>query len=246
MTISVPSLERLDRLPAAERGLTIADFLVPIMVGERMSVRLRHVLLVAAGALLIALCARITIVQAGQTIPLVADFRIQLATTPVPITGQTFAVLLVGGALGFRRGVLAVLLYLALGLFLPVYAGGASGLSTIVGRSDGGLVLGATGGYLLGFILAAAITGRLAELGWDRHIGGATAAMLIGNVLVYVVGVPWLALALPPDVAGGDRLATAIALGLAPFVVVDLLKLVLAAAAFPFAWWIVGRRPGER
>jgi biotin transport system substrate-specific component len=246
VTISVPSLERLDRLPAAERGLTIADFLVPIMVGERMSVRLRHVLLVAAGALLIALCARITIVQAGQTIPLVADFRIQLATTPVPITGQTFAVLLVGGALGFRRGVLAVLLYLALGLFLPVYAGGASGLSTIVGRSDGSLVLGATGGYLLGFILAAAITGRLAELGWDRHIGGATAAMLIGNVLVYVVGVPWLALALPPDVAGGDRLGTAIALGLAPFVVVDLLKLLLAAAAFPFAWWIVGRRPGER
>ena len=146
MTISVPSLERLDRLPAAERGLTIADFLVPIMVGERMSVRLRHILLVAAGALLIALCARITIVQAGQTIPLVADFRIQLATTPVPITGQTFAVLLVGGALGFRRGALAVLLYLALGLFLPVYAGGASGLSTIVGRGDGSLVLGTTGG----------------------------------------------------------------------------------------------------
>ncbi len=245
MTISVPSLERLDRLPAAERGLTIADFLVPIRVGERMSTRLRHMVLVVCGALLIALCARITIVQVGQTIPIIADYRIQLAVTPVPITGQTFAVLLVGGALGFRRGVLAVLLYLALGLFLPVYAGGASGLSTIVGRSDGTVVLGLTGGYLLGFVLASAITGRLAELGWDRHLGGATAAMLIGNVAVYVVAIPWLALALPADVAGGHRLETAVALGLAPFVIVDLVKLLLAAAAFPTAWWIVGRRPGE-
>lgn len=246
MTLSVPSLERLDRLPAAERGLTIADFLVPIRVGERMSTRLRHILLVVSGALLIALCARITLVQAGQSIPLAADFRIQLASTPVPITGQTFAVLLVGGALGFRRGMLAVLFYLAMGLFLPVYAGGASGLATIVGRSDGAIVLGPTGGYLLGFILAAAVTGRLAELGWDRHIGGATAAMLIGNVLIYVIGVPWLAMALPASATGGAPLATAIALGLAPFVVLDLLKLLLAAGAFPFAWWLVGRRPGER
>ena len=246
MSLSVPSLERLDRLPAAERGLTIADFLVPIRIGERMSARLRHILLVVSGALLIALCARITLVQAGQTIPLVAGFRIELATTPVPITGQTFAVLLVGGALGFRRGLLAVLLYLVMGLALPVYAGGASGLATIVGRGESGIVLGPTGGYLLGFILAAAVTGRLAELGWDRHLGGATAAMLIGNVLVYVVGVPWLAMALPQSVTDGHALATAIALGLAPFVVVDLLKLLLAAGAFPFAWWLVGRRPGER
>jgi biotin transport system substrate-specific component len=247
VTISVPSLDRLDRLPAAERGLTIADFLVPVRVGERMGVGLRHALLVTLGALFIALCAQITIVQVGQTIPLVADFRIQLAVTPVPITGQTFAVLLVGGALGFRRGMLAVLLYLVAGLFLPVYAGGTSGIATIISRGDtGGLVLGLTGGYLLGFILAAAVTGRLAELGWDRHIGGATAAMLIGNVFIYVIGVPWLALALPASVAAGHRLETAIALGLAPFVVVDLLKLLLAAAVFPAAWWLVGRRPGER
>jgi biotin transport system substrate-specific component len=247
VTISVPSLERLDRLPAAERGLTIADFLVPIRIGERMSVRLRHALLVTLGALLIALCAQLTIVQAGQTIPLIADFRVQLAITPVPITGQTFAVLLVGGALGFRRGVLAVLLYLVAGLFLPVYAGGTSGIATLVSRGDtGGLVLGLTGGYLLGFILAAAVTGRLAELGWDRHIGGATAAMFIGNVTIYAIGVPWLALALPASMADGNRLATAVALGLTPFVIVDLIKLLLAAAAFPAAWWLVGRRPGER
>ncbi len=245
MTISVPSLRRLDRLPAAERGLTIADFLVPIRVGERMSSRARHVLLVVTGAVLIALSARITVVEAGQTIPLIADFQVRLATTPVPITGQTFAVLLVGGALGFRRGLLAVLLYLALGLLLPVYAGGASGLSTIVGRSDGGIVFGLTGGYLIGFLLAAAVTGRLAELGWDRHLGGATAAMLIGNVVIYLVAIPWLALALPASMVSGGRLEAAVALGLAPFVIVDLVKLLLAAAAFPFAWWVVGRRPEE-
>ncbi|HYM83157.1 MAG TPA: biotin transporter BioY [Candidatus Dormibacteraeota bacterium] len=246
MTISVPSLERLDRLPAAERGLTIADFLVPIRIGERMSSRLRHILLIAAGALLIAVCAQITIIQQGQTVPLIADFRIRLADSPVPITGQTFAVLLTGGALGFRRGVLAVLLYLVAGLFLPVYAAGHSGLATIIGRGDGGIVLGTTGGYLLGFILAAAVTGRLAELGWDRHLGGATAAMLIGNVLVYVIGVPWLAAALPASVTAGHPLETAIALGLTPFVIFDLVKLLLAAGSFPFAWWVVGRRPDER
>jgi biotin transport system substrate-specific component len=247
VTISVPSLERLDRLPAAERGLTIGDFLVPIRIGERMSSRLRHIVLIVAGAVLIALCAQITLVQTGQTIPLIADFRVRLADSPVPITGQTFAVLLVGGALGFRRGVLAVLLYLVAGLFLPVYAAGHSGLATILGRdASGTLVLGTTGGYLLGFVLAAAITGRLAELGWDRRLGGATAAMLIGNVLVYVVGIPWLALALPAQLAAGHRLETAVALGLAPFVIVDLVKLLLAAASFPFAWWVVGRRPEER
>lgn len=240
VSISVPSL---NRLPAAERGITIADFLVPIRVGERMGVRVRHTALIIAGALVIALCAQLTIIQQGQSIPVFADFRLRLADSPVPITGQTFAVLLVGGALGFRRGFLSVLLYLALGLFLPVYAGGSSGLDTFVSRADGAVVFGATGGYLLGFVLAAAVTGRLAELGWDRRIGGALGAMVIGNLLIYAVGVPWLAVALPGD---ADPLGTAVALGMTPFLLVDLLKLVLAAAAFPFAWWVVGRRPEER
>jgi ABC-type antimicrobial peptide transport system permease subunit len=87
---------------------------------------------------------------------LIADYRIRLATTPVPITGQTFGVLLVGGALGLRRGFLAVALYLALGLFLPFYAEGKSGLDEFVMRNvDGSLVYGASAGYLLGFLLAA-------------------------------------------------------------------------------------------
>jgi biotin transport system substrate-specific component len=202
--------------------------------------------LIVVGALFIALTAQITIVQDGQTIPLIADYWIRLATTPVPITGQTFGVLLVGGALGMRRGFLAVALYLALGLFLPFYATGASGLDTYVMRNlDGSLVFGPSAGYLLGFLLAAIVTGRLAEIGWDRNIVGAVAAMLIGNVTIYLVGVPWIAfLVVPPELAA-QRWETAAAWGLTPFVIVDAMKLVLAAIAFPAAWWLVGRRAGE-
>lgn len=242
----ISAAPRLNRLPAEERGLTIADFLLPIRVGERMGTRLRNLALIAVGALLIAVCAQITIVQQGQTIPLIAEYRLQLASSPIPITGQTFAVLLVGGALGLRRGFLAVSLYLVLGLVLPFYAGGASGIDTFVTRSDVGTVIfGSSAGYLLGFLLAAVVTGRLAEIGWDRNIFGAVAAMLIGNVVIYLVGVPWLALlALPPEFAA-SRWQTAAAFGLTPFVIVDAIKLVLAAIAFPAAWWIVGRRAGE-
>ncbi len=220
MTIPFPSL---DRLPAAERGITIGDFLVPIQVGERMSSRARHVALIVAGALLVALAA-----------------QIQIPTQPVPVTGQTLAVLLVGGALGARRGFLSLSLYVVLGFFLPVYAGGDRGIATIASISDGHLALGATGGYLIGFVLAATVVGKLAELGWDRRLAGAFAAMFIGNLLIYAVGVPWLMLSL--DMTVGQ----AIDAGFTPFILGDLLKLFLAAMLFPAAWWVVGRRPGER
>lgn len=242
MTIVHP---RMSRVPVDQRGITLGDFLVPIRLGERVGSRVRHIALIVAGAALMALCAQLTIVQAGQTIPLIADFRITLASSPVPITGQTFAVLLVGGALGLRRGVLSVGLYLLLGLGLPFYAQASSGLDTFVSRgADGSFVFGATGGYLIGFLLAGAVTGRLAELGWDRHIFGAVAAMLIGNVVIYLVGIPWLAMALPADFAA-SRLESAIAFGLTPFLIVDAIKLLLAAAAFRAAWWVLGRRPDE-
>jgi biotin transport system substrate-specific component len=232
--------ERLNRLPAAERGITIGDFLVPIAVGERLSTRARHIALVVAGAVLIALTANIQLVLAGQTVILPGDIRVTLPTSPVPITAQTFSVLLVGGALGFRRGLLAVALYLVAGLLLPVYAGGNSGLDTYLGLEDGRWILGVRGGYLLGFLLAGGLVGRLAELGWDRHVGGAVGAMLVGNLAIYLVGIPWLM------AAAGFDFGTAIAKGLAPFVFGDLLKLALAGIAFPVAWWIVGRRTGER
>jgi biotin transport system substrate-specific component len=232
MTIALP---RLNRLPAAERGITIADFLVPIRVGERISSRARHAALVIAGAVIVALAAQVEIIQQGQTIPLIADYRLQLANTPVPITGQTFGVLLVGGALGLRRGALALLLYLALGLVLPVYAGGASGVDQFASLDDGRLILGVTGGYLIGFVFAAALTGWLAELGWDRRLLGSVGAMVLASIAVYVLGVAWLMAALDVD------LATGLALGVTPFLIVDALKLIAAAVLFPAA----SRRPNR-
>jgi biotin transport system substrate-specific component len=216
---------RLNRLPAAERGITIGDFLVPIPIGERISVRARHLALIVAGALLMALSANVSIPVPG---------------TPVPITGQTFSVLLVGGALGARRGILATLLYLVLGLFLPVYADHKQGVAIIGSVQEGRVVLGATGGYLIGFVAAAGVVGRLAELGWDRRFGGALAAMALGNLVIYVFGVPWLM------AATGWDLQKALNLGVAPFLLGDLIKLVLAAGLFPIAWWVVGRGGDER
>jgi biotin transport system substrate-specific component len=215
---------RLTRVPALERGITIGDFLVPVAVAERIGSRLRHVALVVAGALLIALSA---------------NYSITLAFTPVPISGQTFAVLLVGGALGYRRGLLATLLYLGMGLVLPVYAQHRSGIDVIGTVKDGHFVLGATGGYLLGFVLAAGLVGRLAELGWDRKIGGALGAMFLGNLVIYAIGLPWLMAATGMDVRA------AIAAGLTPFLIGDAVKLLLAAGLFPVAWWVVGRRPDD-
>lgn len=222
MTIALP---RLDRTTAEQRGITIADFLVPIRVGERLSSRARHVALIVAGALLISLTANLWVPIPGS---------------PVPLTGQTFSVLLVGGALGLRRGLLATALYLVIGFFLPVYAQQTSGVERIAVFDGGTLMLGATGGYLIGFVLAAALVGRLAELGWDRHIGGAVGAMAIGNVLIYAIALPWLM------AATGFTPEEAVARGLTPFILTDVIKLGLAAAVFPLAWWVVGRRPGER
>ena len=212
----ISATPRLNRLPADERGITIADFLVPIRLGERMGSRVRHVALIVLGALLIYLTARIAFPVPGS---------------PVPVTGQTFGVLLVGGALGFRRGVASVALYVLIGLIgLPFFAEGKGGVNVI---------LGASGGYIVGFVLAAAIVGRLAELGWDRRIIGAIGAMIIGEIAIYAVGVPWLMAVAHLDLANGLKQ------GLTPFIVGDALKLILAAAAFPVAWWVVGRRPGE-
>ena len=214
MTLAIP---RLDRSTSADRGLTIADFLVPIRLGERLNTRVRDVALVVAGALLIYLTARIVIPVPGS---------------PVPITGQTFGVLLVGGALGLRRGLIAVSLYVMLGVVgLPFFAEGKGGLSVI---------WGATGGYLIGFIVAGAVVGRLAELSWDRKIGGALGAMLVGSAVIYAIGLPWL------KVVTGWTIAETIDKGLMPFLVGDAIKLVLAAVLFPAAWWVVGRRPEDR
>ena len=212
MTIALP---RLDRSTAAERGITLADFLVPIRVGERLGTRVRHIALVVAGTLFVSLCA-----------------QVYIPTLPVPFTGQTFGVLLVGGALGFRRGLVALLLYLAIGAIgVPVYAQGRSGLDVIQG---------VTGGYLVGFVVAAGLVGRLAELGWDRRIGGALAMMAIGTAVIYAIGVPWL------KVAAGMSWTDAVAGGMTKFLIWDAAKLAVAAGIFPLSWWLIGRRPDDR
>jgi len=212
MTLAMP---RLTRVPADQRGITIGDFLVPIRVGESLSSRSRHLVLVLAGVLLVALCA-----------------QIYIPTTPVPFTGQTFGVLLVGASLGFRRAAASLAIYLAIGAIgVPIYSEGRGGIDVITG---------ATGGYLVGFVLAAALVGRLAELGWDRHIGGSVGAMLLGNAVIYAVGLPWLV------ATTGLSASEAVAVGMQPFLAWDLIKLAAAAVIFPVAWYIVGRRPSER
>ncbi|GAB4485515.1 MAG: biotin transporter BioY [Anaerolineales bacterium] len=170
--------------------------------------KLRDLLLVAVGALLVALFAQI---------------RIPLPFTPVPLTGQTFAVLLVGAALGSKRGFASLGLYTGLGLVgLPVFAGGAAGL---------GYALGPTGGYLLGFILSAYIIGRLAERGLERSIRTSLLPFAVGTVIIYALGAGWLAFYVGPQAA--------IAKGILPFLPGDLLKLVLAALTLPAAWRFV-------
>ncbi len=151
-----------------------------------------------------------SVVAASLLIALGAQVRIPLPFSPVPVTLQTFAVLLVGAQLGSRRGALAVLAYLAQGLVgLPVFAGWSGGVAHL---------LGPTGGYLLGFVAAAYLTGFLFERGWGARLLTAGAALLAGNVAIYALGLPWLAL-----YVGAGR---ALALGLAPFIVGDVAKVV--------------------
>lgn len=164
---------------------------------------------------------------AGLT-ALAAQIRIPLGFTPVPLTGQTFAVLLTGAALGFRGGAAAQSLYVAAGLAgFPVFQGGEGGWS---------YATGATAGYLVGFIVAAAVVGYLAEQGQDRRVSTAIPAMLAGNSMIYLLGVPWLMHILNTDLAGG------LTAGLAPFLVGDLLKTAAAGLLLPAVWKLVGDR----
>ena len=165
-------------------------------VSPRSSV-LRDAVLVLGGSLLIALSAQVAA---------------RLPFSPVPITGQTCAVLLVGAFLGSRRGMLSVLAYLAEGAMgLPVFAGGGSGPAWLGGP---------TGGYLLGFVVAAWTVGWLCEHLWDRSVAGTLVIMLAGSATIYMFGLPWLA-----RFVGADR---ALALGLLPFFPGDSVKIALA------------------
>lgn len=171
------------------------------------------------------LAEAVLIVFGALFIAALAQVRIPLQ--PVPITGQTLAVLLVGMALGSRRGPLAVLTYLGMGAAgLPFFTGGQSGLAYMAG---------ATGGYLVGFIAAAYVVGWLAERGWDRTLAKTLAAMVIGNAVIYLFGVSWLA----TIVGGFAGSSGALALGVYPFLLGDALKALAAALLLPAAWMML-------
>lgn len=150
---------------------------------------------------------------------LAAQMAVPLPFTPVPLTLQTFAVLLTGAALGSLRGVLAMTIYAIAGVAgVPWFSEGSSGFG------------GASFGYILGFILAAFIVGRLAERGASTTSLRTAGLMVVGNIVIYAVGVAWLKISLDAT------WATAIALGLTPFLIGDAIKIALAAGLLPLSW----------
>ncbi|MGD0743250.1 MAG: biotin transporter BioY [Acidimicrobiales bacterium] len=167
------------------------------------------------------------VVGAACFVGLLAQVSIPLSWTPVPITGQTLGVVLAGSALGMRRAGTALALYAVAGLAgVPLFAGHASGW-------PGGLF-----GYVIGFVVAAAVCGRLAERRADRKVGSALPAMLIGNAIIFAIGVPWLA------VSYHFTAAEAVAKGLTPFLAGEGIKIALAAMLLPATWRLVGTGRG--
>ncbi|KRV46364.1 biotin biosynthesis protein BioY [Wenjunlia vitaminophila] len=185
-------------------GPVLAD-LLPAATTTRA--RVRDIALVVGGAALTGLAAQLSVPVPGS---------------PVPVTGQTFAALLVGTALGTRRGLLSLALYLLLGAAgTPWFAGGTSGF-------------GATFGYVVGFVVAAGMVGALAERGGDRGPLRMLGTMAVGSAAIYAVGVPWLAVSL--DLS----LSEAASLGLVPYLLGDAVKAALAMGALPAAWRLAG------
>ena len=202
--------EALDRGQA--RG-TLATAVLPAAERTGSGTWLRAGALVIVGAALTAGAAQVSF---------------KVPWTEVPYTLQTAAVLLVGTALGWRAGAASMLLYVLVGVAgAPVFSAGSHGIDQL---------LGATGGYLFGFILAAALVGRLAERGWDRSPAGAAGLMAAGNLLIYLAGVPVLALV--TEMTAAD----AVWRGAAVFLPWDAFKVVLAAGLLPLAWRAIGRR----
>lgn len=190
--------------PSARPGV-LSDLVAPAWAGQ--------VVLVVLGAGLVGAAAQLSLPVPG---------------TPVPVTGQTFVVLLCGAGLGARRAALSMGVYLAAGVAgVPWFAAASSGSAA------------PSFGYVVGFVVAAALTGYLAGRGWDRTPLRTVAAMVAGTVAIYSVGVPWLAAAL--DVS----LIEAVRLGVRPFLAGDALKIVVAAGVLPAAWVGVRRLTGE-
>lgn len=200
-------------MTTASPAVTVTDprLVLADLLPGRTSFWARSLAPVIGGAVLTGLAAQISVPVPGS---------------PVPVTGQTFAVLLVGAALGTWRAAASMLLYLAVGFAgVPWFAGGATGS-----------IHAPTLGYLVGFILAGAVVGRCAERGADRSPWKTALTMVLGNLVVYAIGVTWLALSLHAS-AG-----TAVSLGLRPFLLGDALKIALASGLLPGAWRLLGKQ----
>ena len=204
--------------PLRASAATLVDTVIPHVDGSAARI-IRDVILVVAGAGLTALAAQVSFT---------------IGDNPVPYTLQTAAVLLTGTALGAGRGFASMALYLAAGAIgIGVFADGRSGLLT----DSGGLT--PTIGYLVAFVVAATLCGRLAQRQWERTRTGAFLLMLLGSVVIYLIGVPVLA------AVTGMTFSDAIYWGALVFIPWDLAKVVVATFAFPFAWRVAGDRTGE-
>ena len=216
-------------MQASVQHRVLADAILPDLGSNtKVGGYIRDAILVVGFTILMAICAQIVI---------------KLPGTVVPITGQTFGCLLAGGALGSRRGPLSMLLYMVIGIIgMPVFA--VSGSVLAEGQSlhaifpwsgSEGLVWSmASGGYIVGFVFASYLIGKLSESGWDRK-SKVILSMFLGNVVIYVVGLPWLMINLSAS------LENTLLWGLWPFIPGDALKLVLASIALPGAWALVDK-----
>lgn len=205
--------------PMRASAVTLVDTFIPRVDGRTAQI-VRDVVLIVAGAALTALAAQVSFT---------------VGDNPVPYTLQTAAVLVTGTALGAGRGFASMALYVAAGaLGLAVFSDGRSGLG-----ADNGGGLAPTIGYLFAFIVAATLCGRLAQRQWERTRTGAFGLMLLGSFVIYLIGVPILAL------VTGMAFSEAIYWGAIVFIPWDLAKVVVATFAFPFAWRLAGDRTGE-
>jgi len=187
--------------------MTYADIVRP---QNRTHSLIYNIALVMSGSILMALLAQIS-------------FR--LPFSPVPITGQTFGVLILGALLGSKRGAAAMLVYiLEGGIGLPVFASGTAGLAVLAGP---------TGGYIMGFVFAAFVVGYLGEKNWDRHFVSTVGMMLLGTAIIYTTGIIWLLQFVPS--------AQVFQLGLLPFLPGGLLKILVAALLLPGGWKLLDR-----
>jgi len=188
------------------KNLTLIEAILP-RIENKVLRAIKDIVLILSFAILTGVCA-----------------QLKIEIGPVPITMQTFSVLLSGALLGSKRGMASQLTYLLMGL---------AGFSWFARGGGITYILSPTFGYILGFVLAAYLIGYWAERGWDKNIKTAILAMLIGNILIYIPGLFWLA----KFVGFGKVLAV----GLYPFIIGDLLKIFLAGTILPFGWKIINR-----